>query len=67
MHERTIEVRMKTSVKLRASAVCLGNSRNNSRVRELNVVIDEPQAWSGANPSPCPTDAARAVLLNVLI
>ncbi len=56
-------IRMKTTVKLRASAECTSHSRSSIKVRDLNFVIDEPEARGGTNLGPTPTDTALAALI----
>ena len=56
-------IRMKTTVKLRASAECPSHSRADISIRDLNFAIDEPVERGGTNLGPTPTDAAIAALV----
>ena len=49
---------MKTTVKLRAEAVCPSHSRADIAVRDLSFAIDEPTERGGTNAGPTPTDTA---------
>ncbi|MEM7403936.1 MAG: hypothetical protein AAF458_01525 [Pseudomonadota bacterium] len=57
------QVRMKTVVKLRASAECESHSRSDVKVRELTTVIDEPAERGGTNAGASPTETALASLI----
>lgn len=56
-------VKIKTTVKLRATAECPSHSLANVAIRDLNVPIDEPVERGGTNLGPTPTDAALAALV----
>jgi len=56
-------IRMKTSVKLRVSAHCPSHSRADIKVRDVGLVIDEPEARGGTNMGPTPTDTAIAAFV----
>lgn len=55
-------VKMKTTVKLRAEAQCPSHSLAQVAIRDLVVPIDEPVERGGTNLGPTPTDAALAAL-----
>jgi len=59
-------IRMKTSVKLRASADCTSHARAEIRIRDLLFVIDEPEARGGTNLGPTPTDTTIAALIGCI-
>jgi len=56
-------IRMKTSVKLKASAECPSHARSDIKVRDVSFTIDEPTARGGTNLGPSPTDTAIAALI----
>ena len=56
-------VRMKTTVKLRASGETLSHARTDISVRDLTFVIDEPTERGGTNLGPTPTDTALGALI----
>ena len=56
-------VKMKTTVKLRASAECPSHSLAEVSVRDLTFAIDEPVERGGTNNGPTPTDTALAALI----
>ncbi len=58
-----VEVKMKTTVKLRAKAECPSHSRADIAVRDLVFAIDEPVERGGTNAGPTPTDTALAALI----
>lgn len=58
-----VNLKPKTSVKLRASAKCPSHSLSNIFVRDLEFVIDEPVERGGTNTGPTPTDTAIAALV----
>lgn len=58
-----MNIRMKTTVKLRAKADCPSHSLANVAVRDLNFAIDEPTERGGTNLGPTPTDTALAALI----
>ena len=58
-----VEVKMKTTVKLRANAECPSHSRSDISVRDLRFAIDEPAERGGTNAGPTPTDTALAALV----
>lgn len=57
------EVKVKTTVKLRASADCPSHSRADVSVRDLMSSIDEPTERGGTNSGPTPTDTALGALI----
>ena len=57
------EIRMKTTVKLRAKAICPSHSRADISIRDLTFAIDEPEVRGGGNAGPTPTDTAIAALV----
>ncbi len=57
------DVKMKTTVKLRANADCPTHSRADVAVRDLSFAIDEPIERGGTNLGPTPTDTAIAALI----
>lgn len=59
-------IRMKTTVKLRASADCPSHSRSDLSIRDLTFAIDEPKARGGTNTGPTPTDTALAALIGCI-
>ena len=56
-------MKMKTVVKLRATAECPSHSKSEVAVRDLNFAIDEPTERGGTNAGPTPTDTAIAALI----
>jgi uncharacterized OsmC-like protein len=56
-------VKMKTVVTYRAKASCPTHARTEIPVRDLNVVIDEPEERGGTNLGPTPTEAAMTALI----
>lgn len=58
-----MNVKMKTTVKLRAKAECPSHSLANVFVRDLEFAIDEPTERGGTNLGPTPTDTALAALV----
>ena len=58
-----LNVRPKTTVKLRAKGECPSHSLSNVAVRDLNFAIDEPTERGGTNLGPTPTDTAVAALI----
>ena len=56
-------VRVKTTVKLRAEAECPSHSLAQVAVRDLVTPIDEPVERGGTNLGPTPTDTALAALI----
>ncbi len=56
------DVKMKTTVKLRAKAKGTSHSRTDVAIRDLTAVIDEPTERGGTNAGPTPTDTALAAL-----
>jgi len=56
-------IKMKTVVTYRATAQCPTHSRTEIPVRDLNVVIDEPEERGGTNLGPTPTEAAMTALI----
>jgi len=58
-----MNIKMKTTVKLRAKAECPSHSLANISVRDLLISIDEPTERGGTNLGPTPTDTAIAALV----
>lgn len=58
-----MEIRQKTSVKLRMSAKCPSHSRSELSTRDVSFVIDEPLERGGTNQGPAPTETAIAALV----
>lgn len=58
-----LNVRPKTTVKLKAQADCPSHSLANVDIRDLTFAIDEPTERGGTNLGPTPTDAALAALI----
>ena len=58
-----MNIRPKTTVKLRAEADCPSHSLANVRVRDLTFAIDEPTERGGTNLGPTPTDTALSALI----
>ena len=56
-------IRMKTVVTYRATAQCPTHARTEIPVRDLNVVIDEPEERGGTNMGPTPTETAMTALI----
>ena len=56
-------MKMKTTVKLRASSNCPSHSLSNVSVRDVQFAIDEPVERGGTNLGPTPTDTALAALI----
>lgn len=56
-------IRMKSNVKLKASAECPSHSRSDIQVRDVSFAIDEPTERGGTNVGPTPTDTALAALI----
>lgn len=58
-----VEVKMKTTVKLSATAECPTHARSEFAVRDLEFNVDEPVARGGSNTGPSPTETALAALI----
>lgn len=56
-------VKMKTVVTYRATAQCPTHARTEIPVRDLNVIIDEPEERGGTNLGPTPTETAMTALI----
>ncbi|CTQ51434.1 OsmC family protein [Jannaschia donghaensis] len=56
-------VKMKTVVTYRMTARCPTHARTEIPVRDLTVVIDEPEERGGTNLGPTPTEAAMTALI----
>lgn len=56
-------IRMKTVVTYKATAQCPTHARTEIPVRNLNVVIDEPEERGGTNMGPTPTETAMTALI----
>ena len=59
----TANVKVKTTVKLRAEAKCPSHSLAQVAVRDLTFAIDEPTERGGTNLGPTPTDTALGALV----
>ncbi|MEX0346539.1 MAG: OsmC family protein [Rhizobiaceae bacterium] len=58
-----MDIRPKSTVKLRAAAHCPTHSLSQIKIRDLEFAIDEPEARGGTNLGPTPTDTALAALV----
>ncbi|NKB50947.1 MAG: OsmC family peroxiredoxin [Rhizobiaceae bacterium] len=58
-----LNIRPKTTVKLKAEANCPSHSLSEISVRDLVFTIDEPIERDGTNTGPTPTDTAVAALI----
>ena len=58
-----LNIRPKTTVKLKAAAECPSHSLSQVAVRDLVFAIDEPIERDGTNKGPTPTDTAIAALI----
>lgn len=58
-----VNVKMKTTVKLRASAESPSHALSEIAIRDLVFHIDEPVERGGTNKGPTPTDTALAALI----
>ncbi len=58
-----LNIRPKTTVKLKAEAHCPSHSLSQVAVRDLVFAIDEPIERDGTNTGPTPTDTALAALI----
>ena len=58
-----MDIRPKTTVKLRAEADCPSHSLANVSIRDLTFPIDEPTERGGTNLGPTPTDTALSALI----
>ena len=58
-----LNIRPKTTVKLKAEAHCPSHSLSEISVRDLTFAIDEPIERDGTNTGPTPTDTALAALI----
>lgn len=58
-----LNIRPKTTVKLRAQAQCPSHSLAEISVRDVAFAIDEPVERGGTNLGPTPTDTAVAALI----
>ena len=56
-------IKMKTTVKLRATADCPSHAKSEVAIRDLNFAIDEPTERGGTNLGPTPTDTVIAALI----
>lgn len=56
-------IKMKSVVTYRASAQCPTHARTEIPVRDLDVIIDEPEERGGTNLGPTPTEAAMTALI----
>ena len=61
--ESARNMKMKTTVKLRANANCPSHSLANVKIRDLEFPVDEPVERGGTNLGPTPTDLALAALV----
>ena len=58
-----VNLKPKTTVKLRASAKCPTHALSNIQIRDLEFAIDEPTERGGSNLGPTPTETALAALI----
>ena len=58
-----VNIRPKTTVKLKAEADCPSHSLSEISIRDLTFAIDEPVERGGTNTGPTPTDTALAALI----
>jgi putative redox protein len=58
-----MEIKPKTTVKLRMAANCLSHSLAELTTRDVRFLIDEPLERGGTNKGPTPTDTALAALV----
>ena len=58
-----LNIRPKTTVKLKAEANCPSHSLSEISIRDLTFAIDEPTERGGTNTGPTPTDTALAALI----
>ena len=58
-----LNIRPKTTVKLKAQAECPSHSLSEVAVRDLLFAIDEPIERDGTNKGPTPTDTAISALI----
>ncbi|MEP1209751.1 MAG: OsmC family protein [Rhizobiaceae bacterium] len=58
-----LNIRPKTTVKLKVEAQCPSHSLADISVRDLTFAIDEPTERGGTNKGPTPTDTAIAALI----
>lgn len=56
-------IRMKTVVTYRTTAQCPTHARTEIPIRDLNVVIDEPEERGGTNMGATPTETAMTALI----
>ncbi len=56
-------IKAKTVVTYRATAQCPTHARTEIPVRNLDVIIDEPEERGGTNLGPTPTEAAMTALI----
>lgn len=56
-------IKMKSVVTYRATAQCPTHARTEIPVRDLDVIIDEPEERGGTNLGPTPTEAAMTALI----
>ena len=56
-------ITQKTTVPLKASAICPSHSKAVISIRDLEFAIDEPTERGGTNTGPTPTDTAIAALV----
>lgn len=57
------QVKLKSTVTLRAKAQCPSHARTDIKIRDLNFTVDEPVVRGGTNAGPTPTDTAIAALV----
>ena len=58
-----VKITPKTTVKQHLQADCPSHSRADVSVRDVGLVIDEPEARGGTNMGPSPTETAIAALV----
>lgn len=56
-------IKLKTVVTYRTTAACPTHARTEMPIRDLNVVIDEPEERGGTNMGPTPTETAVTALI----
>ena len=56
-------IKVKSVVTYRATAQCPTHARTEIPVRDLDVIIDEPEERGGTNLGPTPTEAAMTALI----
>ena len=57
-----MQIKMKTRVKMQIKGEATSHSRTEISVRDVGMVIDEPEERNGTNTGPAPTETAFAAL-----